>query len=187
MSDIRECVTREPREEVKRALRQESGFGCCVCGTWIIQYHHIVEFSTEEHHRAEDMMIICPNCHARATAHAMPEAEQRRHKASPYNIRHGQARGQLYIDRPIPLVEAGSNVFGRNGPIIVADGEPLLSLRVDEDGQLLTSLVLRDEEDNVIGTVVDNEWTYGDPLPWDIRAEWRRLYVRNEARTKCSI
>lgn len=34
-------------ETVKRVLRQEAGFGCCKCGLLIYEYHHIVEYTTE--------------------------------------------------------------------------------------------------------------------------------------------
>jgi hypothetical protein len=32
---------REIPSEIKRQLRQEAGFGCCICGIPIIEYHHI--------------------------------------------------------------------------------------------------------------------------------------------------
>lgn len=66
---------------VKRQLRQEAGFGCCVCGLPIIQYHHIIPRAIEEHNRPEDMMIFCPNHHDAATKGAMTESQQRSYKA----------------------------------------------------------------------------------------------------------
>ena len=67
---------------VRRILRQEAGFGCCTCGFPIYQYHHIVPYAHEHHYRPQDMMTLCPNCHAQATAGAMPESEQRHYKAN---------------------------------------------------------------------------------------------------------
>lgn len=55
--------TRTIPEAVMRQLRQEVGFGCAKCGHPYIEYHHIVPFSEEAHHRPEDMMAVCGNCH----------------------------------------------------------------------------------------------------------------------------
>src|SRR5450755_2216738 len=86
-------MTVEPRKSlpaaVARQLRQEAGFGCCKCGTPILQYHHIVEWAEEEHFRPEDMMVLCPLHHDQATKGAMPAIEQRQMKSAPHNIQRG--------------------------------------------------------------------------------------------------
>jgi len=47
--------------DVRRRLRQEAGFGCCVCGFPIYDYQHIVPYSVRAHFDPPDMMILCPN------------------------------------------------------------------------------------------------------------------------------
>ena len=84
--------TRNTPDPIKRQLRQEAAFGCCVCGFPILQYHHIVQWKDDQHFRPEDMMVLCPNDHDRATKGAFPEAEQRRWKANPYNKERGLAK-----------------------------------------------------------------------------------------------
>jgi hypothetical protein len=51
----------------------------------------------DNHYRPEDMMVLCPNHHVKATKGAMPEAEQRALKANPWNIRHQMAKGPLAV------------------------------------------------------------------------------------------
>lgn len=112
---------------VARQLRREAGYGCCVCGFPVFEYHHIVPFSVEPHFRPEDMMVLCKNCHGRATAGAFPEREQRDAKARPRNIRAGVAQGQLQAQGSrYPRI--GSMLFIGEGPLLIVDGLPLLSL-----------------------------------------------------------
>ncbi len=75
-------MTDRPRtpEPVARQLCQEAGFGCCKCGVPIIEYHHIIKWSVDQHFRPEDMMVLCPTHHDEAGS-AMDEAEQRLLKA----------------------------------------------------------------------------------------------------------
>src|SRR5438876_516481 len=95
MSDNRPAVP----AAVKRDLRKEGGFGCCVCGLPVYQYHHIVPWRAEHHARPEDMMVLCPNHHDQATKGAMPEDEQRRYKSSPHNIERGYVDGLLTVNQ----------------------------------------------------------------------------------------
>ena len=83
------------------------GFGCCKCGRPVYQYHHIIDYAIEQHFRPEDMMILCPYCHDEATK-AMPELEQRGHKANPYNIQRGMVSGSLEINHSECAVDLGT-------------------------------------------------------------------------------
>jgi 5-methylcytosine-specific restriction endonuclease McrA len=67
-------VQREPPAHVKRQLRQEAGFGCCVCGYPFYEYHHIREFALDSHHDPKDMMVLCPNHHHQATLRVLAYA-----------------------------------------------------------------------------------------------------------------
>lgn len=91
-------------EPVKRIVRQEAGFGCCKCGHSIIEYHHIVKDSK----KPEDIMLLCPICHAEATDKAMLEPEQRFYKENPFNIKEGYVEGQLKVNQKAPVINIGS-------------------------------------------------------------------------------
>jgi hypothetical protein len=164
-----------------RQLRREAGFGCCVCGNPIIQYHHIIEWSKDQHFRPEDMMVLCPTHHDKATKHAMPEVEQRRFKAKPQNIERGLVDGKLAIKQDYCALEVGSVMVVGEGPFIKIDGEDILALYLGERNFEI-SVTLYDETDTMLLHIDRNEWISGDPLPWDIEADWQRLTLRERYR-----
>lgn len=170
-------LTREPPAPVKRQLRQEAGFGCCICGHPIYQYHHIRPFGLGHHHDLDDMMLLCPNHHHEATVGALEEPEQRHWKLHPFNIARGFAEGQLKIGTRLVVVEAGGNLFVGEGFKTVVDGEALLQLGADDDGRLQVSLDLYDRDDACLLSITQNEWTTGEPLAWDLEfgSRWLRL------------
>jgi len=52
--------------EVKRRLRQEALFGCCMCGNPLIDNAHIIEYHKTKQFPEEDMLTLCPNFHEEA-------------------------------------------------------------------------------------------------------------------------
>jgi hypothetical protein len=166
---------------IARQLRQEAGFGCCVCGRPIIQYHHIVEWSADQHFRPDDMMALCPLHHDQATKGAMPEAEQRRYKATPHNIRAGHARRLLEVKQDYCAALFGSVTVVGAGPFLSIGRHPLLGFDLG-DRNLEISLRLFSETDELLVEIDHNEWVSGDPLPWDIEADWQKLLLRERAR-----
>ena len=92
-------------QRVKRQLRQEAGFGCCLCGYPYIQFHHIVPWAEDQHNRSEDMMVLCARCHHLATTGALTEADQRKFKDRPKNIVDGEVRGLLHVNQKELVVQ----------------------------------------------------------------------------------
>ena len=168
-------------EPVKRELRQESGFGCCVCGFPFIEYHHIIPYSEETHFRPEDMMALCPNCHSRVTANAMTITEQCDYKKKPYNIKRGYVSGLLHCLSQVPIISFGSFGFLSEGILISIDEHPVLSLSMT-DGRLEISCELYDENNIHIASVVGNEWISHTPLPWDLQFKYRHITIRQKNR-----
>lgn len=177
-------MTRRPSmpSQVKLELRKEAGFGCCKCGLPIYQYHHIIPFEQEEHFRAEDMMILCPNDHAAATEGALTELEQRNYKNQPFNIARGYAAGQLKSNQTFAAISLGSNQFVGDGCLVKIDGEEILKLALDSNSQLLLSVKLYGQNNSLLAHIDNNEWVSGDPLPWDIESSFQRLTIRSKKR-----
>jgi len=163
---------------VARLLRQEAGFGCCACGKPIIEYHHIVPWAADRHYRADDMMALCPYCHA--TVNALSEAEQRKLKANPYNITRGWAEGPLQVNHSCSSLYVGGTTVHSHGPFLTIDGEPIVAL-YRESGRLEISLKLYGENDELLLFIERNEWISGDPLPWDIQVTDQTITVRQRA------
>ncbi|PTE07388.1 HNH endonuclease signature motif containing protein [Mesorhizobium helmanticense] len=178
MSDQDEARPPTP-DGVKRILRQRAGFGCCLCGLPILQYHHIIEWSVEEHFRPDDMMALCPTHHDMATKGAYPLSEQRRDQASPFNIQRRLARGLLAVKQDYPAIELGSVLVVNNGPILSIDEEQVIGLSIAE-GAVGLSLKLYSEDGPLLCQIDENEWVSGNPFAWDIVADWQILTIRQK-------
>lgn len=51
-------------KEVKREIRQNSGFGCVICANPIVQYEHVnPEFWEAKEHDPNCMTLLCGSCH----------------------------------------------------------------------------------------------------------------------------
>lgn len=165
---------------IKLQLRQEAGFGCCVCGHPLIEYHHIIPFSKSPFHDPKHMMVLCPIHHHECTVRAMSEKEQIRAKTYPYNKTQGLVNGYLKFDSSFLAIEAGNIQFIGSGFKCVVDREPLLSVNTDSEGRLLLSVNLYDEHDNMLVSIHNNEWISGNPFPWDIKYGINSLSLHQE-------
>jgi hypothetical protein len=133
LSSLRETsMSRNTPAAVARLLRQEAGFGCCVCGTPILQYHHIVEWADEQHFRPQDMMVLCPTHHDQATKGAMPEVEQRQYKAAPNNIKRGLVDGTLKVRQDYCAASFGSVMMVGEGTFLQMDGKNVLGFNIED-------------------------------------------------------
>ena len=142
----------------------------------MIQYHHIVLNSVESHNRPEDMMVLCPICHDMATkVRSLQRA--RDFQGNPFNIQRGFADGLLKSTQDYPGVQIGGVILVNHGPVLVTDDETLLALRIDDNGQLIISVLLKDKDENVLAVIEDNYWVSGDPSVFDLKADYHKLQI----------
>jgi hypothetical protein len=172
--------SRNPPLPVKRALRREAFFGCCVCGDPIVDYHNIVEYGYEKHFRIQDMMVLCPNHHRKATKGSLKEVEQRRWKASPFNKRRGNVNGKLSTDSSQCKVQIGSTTFIGRGrsPLLMIDDVSLLELSVNPDGYVQLTVSLFDQDGALLARIFENDWESGNAELFDINADDQVLSIR---------
>lgn len=157
-------------------MRRAAGYGCCVCGLPVYEYHHIEPWSAVRAHETSNLMLLCPLHHDQATKGALSEEEQRVWQAGPHNVLTGCASGLLVVNQSYCAVEAGIGVIiVGEGASIAVDDEPLLALERAGDGRLLISLRLYDETDRLIAEIAENEWVAGDAGTWDMQSDWRWL------------
>jgi hypothetical protein len=164
--------------EVKRELRRRAEYGCCRCGLPIYEYHHIIPYSVEQHFRADDMMILCPNAHSEATAGAFTEPEQRYYQQHPFNVERGYAGGMLKINQDYCAVAVGNSLLVGQGALIRVDGQRLLQLSLGEAGEVQISVDLLGEDGTPLAIIDRNEWISGSPEAWDIESSHQQLTIR---------
>ncbi|MFG3380886.1 hypothetical protein [Streptomyces sp. NPDC047999] len=141
----------------------------------------MVPYSRDQHFRVEDMMLLCPLCHDMATKGVFSDAQQREIQRAPFNVRKGLTGGMLYTRQNYCAVLAGGVLLVGEGPVIIADGEPLLTLSPDEGGHVRISATLRDEYGSLIALIEDNEWLSGDSTVWDMESDHQKLVIRSAA------
>lgn len=175
-------ISRDIPADVERQLRQEAGFGCCVCGHPFYEYHHIIEFSSRPHHNPTDMMVLCPNHHHEATVEAITVQQQRSYKNSPYNIQKGFTEGLLVNNQDTFGFELGGNqIVGKQFKLVV-DDVCLFSISLDDNNRMLFNMLLYDENDKKVLEIIKNKWVSGDYIPWDIEFGFRWIKLRKKAR-----
>lgn len=179
MSESREAIP----EAIQRELRAEAGYGCCLCGDPIIDYHHIREYAVavaagDAPHVVEDMMVVCPTHHRLITNGSIDEATQRKAKAKPRNIKAGFAQGRLFIGDRALLLSVGSARI-EHWFAYAVDDVLLLALTKDEAGRVEVTLRVHDEAGAEFAAIVKNQWVSRvGAQSCDVKFIGRRLNVR---------
>ncbi|HZT61324.1 MAG TPA: HNH endonuclease [Pyrinomonadaceae bacterium] len=113
--------------EIKRQIFIESGHKCAVCGTDCpLERAHIIPWHKSKEHKAEDLICLCANCHARADKEDWGEKTLREYKQKPWILRQYKDTGSAHGNFQ-ERVEAGRKMSTRNQTPIV------FTVAVDQD------------------------------------------------------
>ncbi len=137
-------MNRNPRVEVRRALRKEVGFGCPIpgCGIPYLTWHHFdPEWRVEEHHRPEGMIALCLTHAGQADANAY-EKEYLRSLKRVGRPEATEVRGELSWMRRRVLALVGGNWYYETPIILQVGSTSAISFSRDEEGYLLLNLRL---------------------------------------------
>lgn len=159
--------------EIKREVRQRSGFGCVMCGAAILQYHHYrPPFPDASAHTADGITALCPTCHTKVTNRRISTSDLLKAVNDPHCLRKGFSHDQLALG--VPAV-----VFG-NVPIV---GTPII---LEVCGRSLLSVspfglnaFFYNKEGAPIAEIVENEWR-AFSSNWDVETVGQRTTIRNE-------
>ena len=162
-------------EEIKRIVRRRSGFGCVICGLPIFDYEHIEEFSVEQAHDDNNIVLLCPLHHAEKTRKRLDKAVIRRAAANPVNLSKDRTAGHVHLmvgDQA--LFEVGGNKYefsfgavdGRFDAIRIG-AHTVLGLSA-EDGCLLLDVSLTDQVGVEVLRIERGEMTISTGV-WDYR------------------
>lgn len=172
----RHGLQRRIKEETKRAVRKRCQFGCVVCGSAIVQYHHFdPPFEAATEHKAEGITLLCGGHHNEATVGLLSEETVRRHNAKPYCASH-PPKHLLDLADPIRIV-AGGAVFVGTGPLILVDDVPLFEI-VMRDGMACVNARFTDESGRTVIEIQENELLVREGL-WDATFVGTRFVVRS--------
>jgi hypothetical protein len=153
------------KNEAIRILRQEVGFGCPICRSPFLTWHHFdPPWHVEQHWRSEGIIALCPLCHGNADAkgsqpgaYSIPELRAMKHSAQ--SIDTVRAHMPTWQNKEHLLVRIGGCYTDTSGPIISINGVAQLRVKRAENDLLLLSFELRNANDEVIVSMEDNVFT----------------------------
>lgn len=172
-------LSRHIDAEIARQLRQEAGFGCVVCGCSLITYEHIINFSDVDQHRAEDMAVLCENCHGKVTRRQLSKEYVRQKKVNPKALEDGFAHDVFFTCSEQPTVILGEMEIKDVETHLMIEQDPIIWIQAPEEdgGPVRLNLSLSDNSGNKIVEIVDNEWRV-NKLNWDVETTANRMRFR---------
>lgn len=155
---------------LRRAVRKEAYFGCVLCGSPIIEFHHIEPFHKVNEHTKENLVALCPEHHHRADCAEIPVSVITKAKNQPINKEKDFVSKDFFLSNYNDMrTRVGSNVYIRTPKILVVDEYPLITLTSDEEGNALLNAKFYNPNDVLLAEINNNEWlAYNNPVLWDI-------------------
>ncbi len=176
-------LSRSIPSDIKRKIRQNSGFGCVICGCGIFDYEHVDPLWIDaESHDAENMTLLCPTCHAKKTRGMM--SIQTIHSAmnDPKTKQNGYSSDIFDFHDKHPFIEFGG-VRLENCPVpIQVNGAPLF--QIDSPEEPGTPFRLSAEFYDSFGQkslfILKNEWRAFN-TNWDVEVKGPTITIREKA------
>jgi hypothetical protein len=168
--------------EIKRRLRQEAFFGCCMCGNPLIENAHIIDYSITKQFPLEDMLALCPNCHEEADLGHIPKHVLRDVKQMPFNKNSSYIKKRFVVTGQDLVVNTGSSRFVNTERIFAVDDFDLVSISRDHGMYLSLNVNLFDKFNTLVAIVYNNFWIVDRRYLWDIEYRPQHLIIRNAPR-----
>ncbi len=177
-------LSRTIPDDIKRAIRQDCGFGCVCCGLAIASYEHIdPEFCEAKSHDPDKMAFLCEGCHSRVTRKFWSKQKVREAREIPYCVHERRCHDAFDIGDNELIVWVASNRIVNIETIFKVDDTILLSIEPPEasGGPFRLSGQFYDEQGNFLFKILRNEW-FGEASNWDIECVGGRIIVRTESK-----
>jgi hypothetical protein len=166
----------------KRAVRQECGYGCVICGSAIYQYEH---FKPEWHkamaHSISGIALLCGRCHDYVTRRIWSKNLVEEARAHPKSCQIGHAIGELEgpSSRESFTISMGGCEFIKPRSILRILGIELLTVRPPEapGAPMRISGAFFTKSGKLAFEIDDNEFR-GKGDNWDIETVGRKITVR---------
>jgi hypothetical protein len=148
-------------EHVKEILRREVGYGCPICRSPFLEFHHFdPPRRVEKHNRPAGIIALCPDHHMDADERGEQPGdysigELRALKAKNYSADDVRGRFPSWQKKSL-LVRVAGVYTDTSAPIFSINGVPQITVAKNEADLLCLSFELRDLEDCIIAKMVDN-------------------------------
>ncbi|HEX8330130.1 MAG TPA: HNH endonuclease signature motif containing protein [Hymenobacter sp.] len=141
-------------ERIQKAVKAKHFLECAWDGTRLTDQHHIEHWYLGGQHTAENLILLCPNCHRQVHQGSITDAELRARQAT-----HQKGDRQSFsfpFGARVPAVRLGGNTFVETPILIQVGDDSILSYKVASDGEVLFSARLYDEDGNLFLWMSDN-------------------------------
>lgn len=127
-------LNRDISSEVKREVRQKCGFGCVICGSPIIQYHHFnPPFFKAKSHTVIGITLLCGTCHDKTHKKIISTRRVEEADKAPYCKKNKYTRGFLETANVFLPVQIGSCSINAQS-IIVYENDIVFGLSKSNNG-----------------------------------------------------
>jgi hypothetical protein len=170
-------LSRNIPEQEKRCVRQRCGFGCIICGSAVVLYHHFSPpFAEAKQHLASGITLLCGRCLQKASQAG--EAEIAKWNAAPFCKTNGYTQDFLFTAMDEVRLQIRSLIFKRK-MLVMYDEEMLIGFAPPEQegGPLRLFARVTDDEGNDILQILDNEWCAGIEA-FDVDTSYGVLLIR---------
>jgi hypothetical protein len=151
-------VSRYPNALVRQKLRKEANFGCPICGSPYLSWHHFdPPWHIEQHHRPEGMIGLCRVHHDQADDGRYTKEQLLGLKKNPIIDSNCVSEEYGYLRRNT-VCRIGSSLGYGTKYILMIDEQPVIWFELDENGYDRLNLFIRDAQGNVILSMENNDW-----------------------------
>jgi hypothetical protein len=173
-------LTRKIDSRTKLAIRQRCGFGCVICGTGIIEYHHFApEFKDATSHDPSGIVLLCPTCHAKAGARIISRDQVIEASANPWCLKNGHSRDAFYLGNTNIPAKLGSSLINARSILMYEDKVLLGFEPPEQDGSpIRLTACLTDINGKEMFSVANNEWR-ADSDQYDVNVVGQSLTIRH--------
>lgn len=176
-------LKRELKEDVKRIIRQEAGFGCVICGSGIYDYEHIEpEFKDAKIHDPNCMTLLCPTCHSKVTRGRLSKESVMEAKKNPVTLQQGYSNDWFDFKKDtMPFIQFAGTLTERCQIPLMVGGVPIIEIKPPEvDGTpYLLSGRFFDSNGNCTLEIINNEWR-ALSTNWDMKYIGQVLTIKNK-------
>lgn len=151
------------RESMKKAVRQKCGYGCVICGSPIVEYEHIEEWSVVKKHEESNLTLLCPSHHAEVTKKIIDKEYIRDKTKRPFNKgKEFTKQHPLYYRGNKFQIYLGTNLSEEDmytyeeRTVLEVDGKSIITAKF-EDNNLLLNVRILNSSGGVVFEIEDNE------------------------------
>lgn len=173
-------------EMTKLIVRQNSGFGCVICGALFCDYEHVdPEFKNAKNHDPNKITLLCGRCHDNVTKGIWSKEKVKEAMVNPENLKKGSS-SKLPLDLSgahFPEIFFGETRFGECNVPISIYGQQILKIEqpINKGEPFLLSGVFTNDKGIKVLEIERNDLIVSSNS-WDIKTSGTSIQIRNGKR-----